>query len=169
MKILFTITVLIAGIYLFIQQKGLEKLNKFLPQHQIEQATETLLANVSKNVDQQLEQFKNKVLNKKDERINELENQLQNLQTQFLAKAGKEKTQLIQQKERPQDFPPEQTFSATQYLAAESSMHLPSTLSSPTAQPSDKEFYKQRAIKRQANLQDIAERMNKTSLLALTN
>ena len=162
MKTLFAITVLIAGIYLFIQQKGLDKLNEFLPKYQIEQATETLLANISKNVDQKLEQFKNKVLNKKDERINELEKQLKHLQAQFIAKEEKEKIQL-------QDFPPEHAFAATQYPAAESSIHLPSTLSSPTAKPTDKDFHKQRAIKRQSNLQDIAERMNKTSLLALTN
>lgn len=93
MKILFTLTVIIAGVYLFIQQEGIDKLSQYLPQHQIDKSAETLLANVNKNVNEQVEknveekfeQYKNTIISEKNEHIQILEKKLEALQTQFSA------------------------------------------------------------------------------------
>jgi hypothetical protein len=159
MKILFIVTVIIASSYLFIQQDGLEKLNQYLPQYKIEQSAAALLTTVDESVDQKLERFKTELLNKKDHRINELEKQLVSLQAKFTAKTEQENTQRMLV---------EQNIAQTQYINNDS---LP--ISGYEKKEASEEAVianssKQKAIKRQANLQDIADRMNKTSLLALT-
>jgi len=207
MKALFGITVLIAGIYLFIQQEGFDKLKTYLPQHQIDKSAETLLASVNQNVtknvtntvtksinqsvDQKLEQFKKTLLTEKDEQINALEKQLASLQAQFaekatqqagsaLAKVALEKTAqesapaLQVNEHNSQDFPSEPAFAKTQYLNSGSSatnlaMATSSASNIDEKETSKQDVIRQKAIKRQANLQDIAARMNKTSLLALTH
>lgn len=182
MKILFAITVFAAGIYLFIQQEGLDKISQYLPQYQIKQNAEQLLADVNKrvsksvdeNVDEKIKQFKVELLAKKELRINELEKQVANLQTQFSsyqsqqvnAKKVSESQLHNAMTNAPQDFLTEPTFAPTQYLSSEQ----PATeLSESISAGIIKANPKQKAIKRQANLQDIADRMNKTSLLALTH
>jgi len=180
MKILFALTVFTASIYLFIQQKGLEKLSQYLPQHQIEQNAETLLASVNQNVseninhslDEKLKQFKIKLANQKEHRINELEKQLADLQGKFdkresqVTNINHENTSQenipLNETIEPtqQNFSSEPAFAKTQYLSGGSS----TTETSMNFDNSEK----QKVIRRQANLQDIAERMNKTSLLALT-
>jgi len=177
MKILFTITVIAAGIYLFIQQQGLDKLSQYLPQHQIEQNAERLITDVSQQVhktvsqevDEKIKLFKSELINKKDERINELEQQLTRLQMQFTAlESQKHKTDEVNQAShqdsvsQQQVFLTEPAFAQTQYLSGEGKANsfLPKV---------EIATDKQKAIKRQANLQDIADRMNKTSLLALTH
>lgn len=190
MKTLFTITVLIAGIYLFIQQEGFDKLSKYLPQYQIDKSAETLLTSVNKNVDtqvdkkvaQKFEQLKKSLLTEKNARINTLEKKLEDLQAQFTTQQSPHKNQqlsqnlpislqkdnVVQEKvpslkldaSTTQNFPSEPALAKTQYLTDK--LHV-------TAPLEEKNTTKQKAIKRQANLQDIAARMNKTSLLALTH
>ena len=175
MKALFALTVLIAGFYLFMQQEGLERLKQYLPQTSIEQNAQSLLTSVNNNVskkvndsvDKKLAQFKSSLLAEKDNRINALEKQLVSLQTQFKNKESMQtkitkqapssvKPTLAIPKSETQDFPIEPAFAKTQYLTGESPVNEKNNLD------------KKSAMKRQANLQDIAARMNKTSLLALT-
>ncbi len=189
MKTLFAVTVFVAGIYLFIQQEGLEKLKQYLPQNNIEQSAEKLLANVNQSVnknvnqhvDEKLEQFKNVLLTEKDTRIDALEKKLLALQSQFNKqvsqqaniehkKIAQEKAKQIKQSEpTPIHFPAEPVFAKTQYLAGESSAADLSFTSNSIINIEEANTPKQKAIKRQANLQDIAARMNKTSLLALSH
>ncbi len=166
MKILFAIIVLIAGVYLIFPKDELKKLAQFLPQHQIEQAAETVLS----DVDQKLEQFKAKLLLDKDSRISQLEKQLTTLQAQFVAQEEKYKLANIQNNEPAhQRLPVEQPFAQVQYATTEPLSTPPKQLVANNIDSSIKETDKQRAIKRQAYLQDLVERMNKTSLLTLTN
>ena len=190
MKTLFAITVLIAGIYLFVQQEGLDKLSQYLPQNQIDKSAETLLTNVNQNVakqvdkqvDEKIELFKSSLLIEKNTQINTLEKKIEDLQAQFitlqsqqlsknalLKNTEQEETHALKSDESPeQHFTSEPALAETQYLTDESSITalLPVTIS--TERSEEKKTIKQQAIKRQANLQDIAERMNQTSLLALT-
>ena len=71
--------------------------------------------------------------------------------------------------ERLQDFPAEPAFAKTQYLTGESSVVNLSLAETSTTNIENENSDKKKAIKRQASLQDIAARMNKTSLLALTH
>ena len=181
MKTLFAVTVLIAGIYLFIQQSGLEKLKQYLPQNQIEQNAESLLVKVSQNVsatvnksvDQKIVQLKHEILALKSKKISALEKQLARLEAKHMAKEDSEINTASLQK-----FETEQTFATAQFVGDKTltanaipphSMdnNLTDTSSIGTSSINNNSE-KQKAIKRQANLQDIADRMNKTSLLALT-
>ena len=172
MKILFIITVIIAAIYLFIQQKGLEKISQYLPSQQIEQNAQTLLSTinqqvtnkVNKELTAQLEQFKKELLTQKDARIEalakkvvDLESKLDEQQKQYVATQALSDSSTL-----TTEFPREPEFAKVQYLTNKQSIE------SGTAIVAGAHSAKQTAIKRQANLQDIADRMNKTSLLALT-
>jgi hypothetical protein len=199
MRALFTITVLIAGIYLFVQQEDFDKLSQYLPQNKIDKNAETLLTQINKSVDkkvsenvdksvaQKLEQFKRTLSTEKDRRINALEEKLASLQAQLTDKASQQ-SDITQKAPAMQslnsnatnvadqlvtdNFPSEPAFAKTQYLAGGSSVtnaSLTASLENSTANIEHKEVNKQKIIKRQANLQDIATRMNKTSLLALTH
>jgi predicted RNA-binding protein Jag len=155
MKILFTLIVLIASVYLLAPKDVLQKLTLFLPQNQIEQAAETVLS----DVDKKLEQFKAKLLGSKDSRITQLEKQLSTLQAQLVAQEEKYKLADSQNNEQAQQPLPVAQPLLTQAKA----------LVTDNTNLSIEESDKQRAIKRQAYLQDLVERMNKTSLLTLTN
>jgi predicted RNA-binding protein Jag len=155
MKILFTLIVLIASVYLLVPKDELQKLTLFLPQNQIEQAAETVLS----DVDKKLEQFKAKLLGSKDSRITQLEKQLARLQAQLVAQEEKYKLADSQNNEQAQQPLPVAQPLLTQAKA----------LVTNNTKLSIEESDKQRAIKRQAYLQDLVERMNKTSLLTLTN
>jgi predicted RNA-binding protein Jag len=155
MKILFTLIVLIASVYLLAPKDVLQKLTLFLPQNQIEQAAETVLS----DVDKKLEQFKAKLLGSKDSRITQLEKQLSTLQAQLVAQEEKYKLADSQNNEKAQQPLPVAQPLLTQAKA----------LVTNNTNLSIEESDKQRAIKRQAYLQDLVERMNKTSLLTLTN
>jgi predicted RNA-binding protein Jag len=155
MKILFTLIVLIASVYLLAPKDVLQKLTLFLPQNQIEQAAETVLS----DVDKKLEQFKAKLLGSKDSRITQLEKQLATLQAQLVAQEEKYKLADSQNNEQAQQPLPVAQPLLTQAKA----------LVTNNTNLSIEESDKQRAIKRQAYLQDLVERMNKTSLLTLTN
>jgi predicted RNA-binding protein Jag len=155
MKILFTLIVLIASVYLLAPKDVLQKLTLFLPQNQIEQAAETVLS----DVDKKLEQFKAKLLGSKDSRITQLEKQLATLQAQLVAQEEKYKLADSQNNEKAQQPLPVAQLLLTQAKA----------LVTNNTNLSIEESDKQRAIKRQAYLQDLVERMNKTSLLTLTN
>lgn len=155
MKILFTLIVLIASVYLLAPKDVLQKLTLFLPQNQIEQAAETVLS----DVDKKLEQFKAKLLGSKDSRITQLEKQLATLQAQLVAQEEKYKLADSQNNEQAQQPLPVAQPLLTQAKA----------LVTDNTNLSIEESDKQRAIKRQAYLQDLVERMNKTSLLTLTN
>lgn len=160
MKILFAIAVLIAASYLILPKDKLKELSLFLPKNQIEQAADTLLT----DVDQKLEQFKIKLLMNKDTRITQLEKQLATLQAQFIAQKEKIKLASIQLKEQAAQPLP------VKYLPVKESLSTPpKQLTASNIDLSIKESDKQRAINRQAYLQDLVERMNKTSLLTLTN
>jgi len=155
MKILFTLIVLIASLYLLVPKVELQKLTLFLPQNQIEQAAETVLS----DVDKKLEQFKTKLLMNKDSRITQLEKQLATLQDKLVAQEEQYKLADSQNNEQAQ-----------QYLLVE--QPLLTNAKEPFVNNTNlsiEESDKQRAIKRQAYLQDLVERMNKTSLLTLTN
>jgi len=191
MKTLFAVTVFIAGIYLFIQQEGLEKLKQYLPNNDVEHSAELLLANVNKhvskkvnlNVEQKLEQFKSSMLTAKDERIDALEKQLASLQTQLTKNTNvqtntetnnTEESGIEQIKSISTSFPKESVFAKTQYLTGDSSATDLSFAQTPTINIANKSMAnknteKEKAMKRQANLQDIAARMHKTSLLALSH
>ncbi len=182
MKILFTIAVLIAGVYLFLPQNKLNKFAFFLPQHQIEQATDTVLS----DVDQKLEQFKSKFVTSKNSRMSELEKQLASLKTKVIAQEEKYKLLVLENKKQallaqkvsaqtlPEQILPAQKKAApTQYITSKPSstnintngpQPLISANSSIGIEMSDKE----QAIFMQAYLQDLAERMDQTSLLSLT-
>ncbi|MFT7005660.1 MAG: mevalonate kinase [Colwellia sp.] len=155
MKILFTLIVLMASVYLLVPKDELQKLTLFLPQNQIEQAAETVLS----DVDKKLEQFKAKLLSNKDSRITQLETQLATLQAQLVAQEEKYKLADSQNNEQAQ-----QELPVAQPLLT----HAKALVTNDT-KLSIQESDKQRAIKRQAYLQDLVERMNKTSLLTLTN
>lgn len=160
MKILFAIVVLIAASYLILPKDKLKELSLFLPKNQIEQAADTLLT----DVDQKLEQFKIKLLMNKDTRITQLEKQLATLQAQFIAQEEKIKLTSIQSKEQAAQPLP------VKHLPVKNSLSTPpKQLTASNIDLSIKESDKQRAINRQAYLQDLVERMNKTSLLTLTN
>jgi len=191
MKTLFAVTVFIAGIYLFIQQEGLEKLKQYLPNNDVEHSAELLLANVNKhvskkvnlNVEQKLEQFKSSMLTAKDERIDALEKQLASLQTQLTKNTNvqtntetnnTEESGIEQIKSISTSLPKESVFAKTQYLTGDSSATDLSFAQTPTINIANKSMAnknteKEKAMKRQANLQDIAARMHKTSLLALSH
>jgi len=185
MKILFSIAVLVAVIYLFMPQNAVEKLSSFLPKQQIEQAAETVLS----DVDQRLEQFKSELLIKQNNRITNLENQLATLQEQFDVQEDKINLAIMQNKEQvlltkqltvqTQNIASETILTETTtepQLLASANSHIESNTS--TKINTDTEIdntdiavevsAKQQAIKRQAYLQDLAERMNRTSLHALT-
>lgn len=166
MKFLFAIIVIIASVYLILPKDELKKLALFLPQNQIEQAAETVLS----DVDKKLEQFKVKLLMNKDSRISHLEKQLATLQTQFAAQEEKYKSAEVKYNEQAiQQLPVEQSLAQNQYTPSEPLSTDPKELVANNIDLSSKESDKQRAIKRQAYLQDLVERMNKTSLLTLTN
>ena len=166
MKILFTLVVLIAGVYLILPKDQLKKLALFLPQNQIEQAAETVLS----DVDQKLEQFKTKHLMNKDSRISQLEKQLATLQAQFVAQEEKYKLADIEHKAQAlQLLSAEKLLAKNQYVSAEPLSTQPKQPVANHIDSSIKETDKQRAIKRQAYLQDLVARMNKTSLLTLTH
>jgi hypothetical protein len=166
MKILFTIIVLIAGVYLILPKDEFKKLAQYLPQNQIEQAAETVLS----DVDKKLEQFKTKLSMDKNSRISQLEQQLATLQTQIVAQQEKDKLADIQDNEPTiQQLPVEQPLAQNQYATDKPLSINPKKLAANNTDLSIKESDKQRAIKRQAYLQDLVERMNKTSLLTLTN
>jgi len=177
MKILFSIAVLVAVIYLFLPQNSLEKLSSFMPKQQIEQAAETVL----NDVDQRLEQFKSELLIKQNNRITSLEQQLSTLQEQFDVQEDKINLAIMQNKE--QVLLTKQLTVQTQKIASETILTETTTepqllASASTKINTDTEIdntdiavevsAKQQAIKRQAYLQDLAERMNRTSLHALT-
>jgi len=170
MKILFAIVVIIAGVYLILPKNEFKKLALFLPQNQMEQAAERVL----NDVDQKLEQFKAKLLMSKDTRISQLEKQLVTLQTEFVAQQEKYKIAEIQYNKQSQQLPVEQLpveqlLAQNQYATKEALSTHPKPIVANNNDFSIKESDKQRAIKRQAYLQDLVERMNKTSLLTLTN
>lgn len=175
MKILFTISVLVAGIYLFLPNDTWEQIKQYLPQHKIEKAAENLL----NNVDDKLEQFKTELLQTKDHRINELEQQLATLQAQFIAKevqdkSLKEQHTLTSNEKGVVAFEVQTSpLAQTQYISSEPKVTL-SDIGSQQQNLSNsdvmiKHVDKQKVIKIQASLQDIAQRMNETSLLALTH
>lgn len=160
MKILFAIVVLIAASYLILPKDKLKELSLFLPKNQIEQAADTLLT----DVDQKLEQFKIKLLMNKDTRITQLEKQLATLQAQLIAQEEKIKLASIQSKDQAAQPLPVKSLPVKESLSTP-----PKQLTASNIDLSIKESDKQRAINRQAYLQDLVERMNKTSLLTLTN
>jgi hypothetical protein len=178
MKILFTIVVLIAGVYLILPKDELKKLSSFLPQNQIEQAAGVVLS----DVDQKLEQFKVKFLVDKNSRISELEKKLTTLQTQLITqKEQLAELQINKQvyEQASKQFPVEYSLveqSPTPQVLAQNQTVIEEPLSTyskkvvtKNSDHSIKESDKQEAIKRQAYLQDLVERMNKTSLITLTN
>ncbi|MCJ8293948.1 MAG: hypothetical protein MJK15_06030 [Colwellia sp.] len=166
MKVLFAIIVLIASAYLILPKDALNKLTLFLPQNQIEKAAETVLS----DVDKKLEQFKIELSSKKDIRIKKLEDQLTTLKTQFIAQEKKFYLAEIQRNEQVlQQFPVEKTPAKNQYAAAEALTTHPKQPLTDNIDNVIEETDKQRTIKRQAYLQDLVDRMNKTSLLTLTN
>ncbi len=181
MKVLFTIMVLIAGIYLILPKEHLEKLALFLPKNQIEKAAQVVLT----DVDKKLEIFKAEHLLQKNSRINKLEKQLAKLQAQVIAQDEKYKLSEIKHNEQvlqwlaaEKRLTVEKTLAQNEYASAEPSFtHAKQLVANKVelspkqtdivllAKPTDKE----KAVKRQAYLQDLVERMNKTSLLTLTN
>lgn len=169
MKILFTIAVLIAGVYLFLPQSELKKLALFLPQNQIKQAAETVLS----DVDQKLEQFKVKLLLNKDSRINELEKQIASLQKKINLQEEKYNSFTLQNDTKILPaLPVEKSLAKTQYIAKalpQVQRDVPQNFAPSNTDMSTNNADKQQAMKRQAYLQDLAERMNKTSLTALTH
>jgi hypothetical protein len=166
MKTLFSIAVLVAVIYLFLPKDALEKLSTFMPKQQIEQAAETVLS----DVDQRLEQFKSELLIKQNNRITKLEEQITNLQDKLHTQAEQIKLAVIENKE--QALLAKQSTEQTQNVASEiistETTTEPQLLASASTDIAVEESAKQQAIKRQAYLQDLAERMNRTSLHALT-
>jgi hypothetical protein len=165
MKIIFAIVVLIASVYLILPKDELKKLSAFLPQNQIEQAAEKVLS----DVDQKLEQFKVKLSTNKDSRISQLEKKLVALKTHVIAQEEKYKTDIENKENVLQRLPEDQSLAKNQYTTSEPlSTHPEQQVANYTNLPINGTD-KQRVIKRQAYLQDLVERMNKASLLTLTN
>jgi len=170
MKILFALTVLIAGIYLFVEQDSFTELRQYLPLNQINQKTEILLKtmnqNVNNKVDEQINKslevkfmhFKKHLMAENLTKISLLENKLAYLQTKLLDL----NTRIVNEHSQSQP-----DFAASQILTEGSS----STLNAPTLLPTlpikDNQAKKQQAIARQASLQDIAARMHKAAMLSL--
>ena len=183
MKSLFIIIVIIASLYLVFQQKGFEKISHFFPQQQIENEAQVLLtavnktvtSNVNKELTLQLTKFKEELTAQKNARIDDLARQVSTLEQKL------DEQQIMQQ--------PLLTSEVDNLVVKSSVVESSTVNSSPivnsvTSFPIEAEFAKmqfaggeplsaaqinkQQTIKRQASLQDIAERMNKTSLHALT-
>jgi len=171
MKTIFSLAVLIAVIYLFLPQNTLEKLSAFMPKQQIEQAAEAVLS----DVDLKLEQFKSKLLITQNNRITDLEKQLASLQEQLQIQADKialvttrKKEQIVFTKQTTMQTPP-----ITGEMISANTATVPKFITIASTEIEGNEIAleksaKQQAINRQAYLQDLAERMNKTSLHTLT-
>jgi hypothetical protein len=120
----------------------------------------------------------------KNSRISELEKQLTTLQTQLLTqKEQLAELQLNEQSNKKAEEHPSKQLSSEQLPVTQAlvqnqtasnepvTTHLKKVVannSDHSIKASSKESTKQEAIKRQAYLQDLVERMNKTSLLTLT-
>jgi hypothetical protein len=188
MKILFIATVLMAAGYLFLPSD----LTQLLPQTKIEQTAETLLI----KVDQKLDHLKNEISAEQQQKIDQLTQNVATLtkklheQTVELKKVNEQNVLLAQHKSKDQNQNDnevntataeftidQQDYAQTQYLAKNNAIgksHAETShvkISRDNANPISANTLtnKQLRITRQAKLQDIADRMNNTSLMALTN
>ncbi|MGL1958194.1 MAG: hypothetical protein OCD00_12845 [Colwellia sp.] len=138
MKIFFIVAVLIAVVYLAMPQNSLVQLKQYLPQEKIDQAASSLMS----KVDEKLNTVKQQLLAKQEERISLLEDKVAKLQQQL---ANKRATS---------DF-------------AQSNLQSENNLLNESKPKEKKPNEIKSNISRQVQLQQIAEKMNKSSLLAI--
>ena len=165
MKALFIMLVLMAVAYLLVPKSAVDS----------EQAASALLA----NVDEKLDKFRQGLIAKQEQRIDELTKKISELENKidanelFVSKRNRDKEKSVSDDNvttssfnhnstlvhapalKPDGFSVEQSFDhSNEYINGESNEVV--------------QIQKKQRINRQASLQTIADRMNRTSLLAIT-
>lgn len=174
MRTLFIIVVLMAAAYLLVPKSTLDSMSTFLPSQKIEQAASALLV----NVDEKLEVFKQNISEEHQQKLSDFEKKIAHLEKKVAAMASLQSTDnrreaIVSENESSHTVVSIDTALAqkTVLLPDNGAIEQTATFSDvyKNEEPigSDK-IDKARIINRQASLQDIAERMNRTSLMALT-
>lgn len=174
MKTLFIILVLMAAAYLLVPKSTFDSMSTFLPSQKIEQAAKALLS----NVDEKLDVFKQNLTAEHEQQLSDFENKIAQLEKkvaamELLQSVDDKGEEVLSENEMPTAVASLDTTLAHKPELQSDINAIEKTSKVSSLYKTDepivrKEANKAQIINRQASLQDIAERMNRTSLMALT-
>ena len=174
MKTLFIVLVLMAAAYLLVPKSTFDSMSKLLPSQKIEQAASTLLS----NVDKKLEAFKQNLTAEREQQVSNLENKIAQLEQKVAAMESLQPDDNEGEKAANKNEMLNTSTSIDINLADKPALQFDENVAiqaSERLQPYENnepiettQIDNEKIINRKAALQDIAERMNRTSLMALT-